>query len=237
MPAPRGATCCSPCATACQHALAGGAARHSLGPSRNCFAPPWRRASAVAIWGMCSNSSPTTPARHASRQKIQLALVYPLILLIASFAIVGFLLGYVVPDVVKIFLNSGQPLPALTRCWSLTSTGFASLRLAVVAAVARRHGCGALGIAAACLEAALACAAAQPAHGWRGLAGDGGCTICQHLVDSGQERRAAGGCPGNLGHGDRGLAIRQRMLDVARTVREGATLARGLERAAVSIHR
>ena len=52
-----------------------------------------------------------TEARQASRQKIQLALVYPLILLFASFSIVGFLLGYVVPDVVKIFIDSGQALP------------------------------------------------------------------------------------------------------------------------------
>ena len=52
-----------------------------------------------------------TQARQASRQKIQMALVYPLILMLASVAIVGFLLGYVVPDVVKIFVDSGQPLP------------------------------------------------------------------------------------------------------------------------------
>lgn len=56
-----------------------------------------------------------TEARHASRQRIQLALVYPMILMVSSLAIVGFLLGYVVPDVVKIFVDSGQPLPLLTR--------------------------------------------------------------------------------------------------------------------------
>jgi general secretion pathway protein F len=56
-----------------------------------------------------------TEQRQQSRQKIQLALLYPLILLIASLAIVGFLLGYVVPDVVRVFIDSGQTLPALTR--------------------------------------------------------------------------------------------------------------------------
>ncbi|MDE3737356.1 type II secretion system inner membrane protein GspF [Pseudomonas resinovorans] len=56
-----------------------------------------------------------TEARHAARQQIQLALLYPSILLLAAFGIVGFLLGFVVPDVVKVFIDSGQELPALTR--------------------------------------------------------------------------------------------------------------------------
>ena len=55
-----------------------------------------------------------TEQRQQSRQKIQLALLYPVILMVASLAIVGFLLGYVVPDVVKVFVNTGQELPALT---------------------------------------------------------------------------------------------------------------------------
>lgn len=56
-----------------------------------------------------------TEQRQQSRQKIQLALLYPLILMCASLLIVGFLLGYVVPDVVRVFVDSGQTLPALTR--------------------------------------------------------------------------------------------------------------------------
>ncbi len=56
-----------------------------------------------------------TDQRQQSRQKIQLALLYPVILLVASLAIVVLLLGYVVPDVVKVFVNTGQELPALTR--------------------------------------------------------------------------------------------------------------------------
>lgn len=55
-----------------------------------------------------------TDQRQQSRQKIQLALLYPVILLVASLAIVVLLLGYVVPDVVKVFVNTGQQLPALT---------------------------------------------------------------------------------------------------------------------------
>ncbi|BAU75230.1 GspF family T2SS innner membrane protein variant XcpS [Metapseudomonas furukawaii] len=56
-----------------------------------------------------------TEQRQQSRQKIQLALLYPVILMCASLAIVAFLLGYVVPDVVKVFIDSGQTLPLLTR--------------------------------------------------------------------------------------------------------------------------
>ncbi|MDA7085872.1 GspF family T2SS innner membrane protein variant XcpS [Pseudomonas sp. SA3-5] len=56
-----------------------------------------------------------TEQRQQSRQKIQLALLYPLILMGASLLIVGFLLGYVVPDIVRVFVDSGQTLPALTR--------------------------------------------------------------------------------------------------------------------------
>ena len=62
-----------------------------------------------------------TEQRQQSRQKIQLALLYPVILMVASLTIVGFLLGYVVPDVVKVFVNTGQELPALTRGLIFTS--------------------------------------------------------------------------------------------------------------------
>lgn len=62
-----------------------------------------------------------TEQRQQSRQKVQLALLYPLILMVTSLLIVGFLLGYVVPDVVKVFIDSGQTLPLLTRGLIATS--------------------------------------------------------------------------------------------------------------------
>ncbi|MGL4317524.1 MAG: GspF family T2SS innner membrane protein variant XcpS [Pseudomonas sp.] len=62
-----------------------------------------------------------TEQRQQSRQKVQLALLYPMILMLASLSIVGFLLGYVVPDVVRVFIDSGQTLPALTRGLILVS--------------------------------------------------------------------------------------------------------------------
>lgn len=56
-----------------------------------------------------------TEARHDARQRIIQALVYPVILFFLTVAILAGLLGYVVPDIVKVFSDTGQSLPALTR--------------------------------------------------------------------------------------------------------------------------
>lgn len=55
-----------------------------------------------------------TESSSESRQKIKLALLYPIILLLLSILIVSGLMVYVVPDVVEVFVDSGQQLPALT---------------------------------------------------------------------------------------------------------------------------
>ncbi|MCK5893024.1 MAG: type II secretion system inner membrane protein GspF [Endozoicomonadaceae bacterium] len=59
-----------------------------------------------------------------SRQKVKLAMMYPAILMLACISIVSFLLGYVVPDVIKVFIDSGQTLPLLTRGLIAVSEGF-----------------------------------------------------------------------------------------------------------------
>lgn len=171
-----------------------------------------------------------TEARHASRQKIQLALVYPLILLVASFSIVGFLLGYVVPDVVKIFINSGQPLPALTQAMIALSSGLRSyggllLVLLFAAVLAARWGLRQprlklrwhvlllnLPLAGGVLRAMEAARFASTLS----ILGKSAVPLVDALEISATVIA--------------NLAIRQRMLDVARSVREGGTLARGLER-------
>lgn len=56
-----------------------------------------------------------TEARQASRQKIQLAAIYPIILSLVAVGIVVFLLGYVVPDIITVFVNNGQELPTITK--------------------------------------------------------------------------------------------------------------------------
>jgi len=55
-----------------------------------------------------------TESRQMSRQQIQQAMVYPIILFVMTIAILGGLLGYVVPDIVKVFRDTGNELPALT---------------------------------------------------------------------------------------------------------------------------
>lgn len=56
-----------------------------------------------------------TENRQAARQKIQLAAIYPIILSLVAISIVVFLLTYVVPDIIEVFINNGQALPPLTQ--------------------------------------------------------------------------------------------------------------------------
>ncbi|MCW7551750.1 type II secretion system inner membrane protein GspF [Endozoicomonas gorgoniicola] len=67
-----------------------------------------------------------TEARMQSIQKVQQALLYPVILMVAAVGIVSFLLGYVVPDVVKVFVDTGQELPGITVALIAASEGFQS---------------------------------------------------------------------------------------------------------------
>lgn len=53
--------------------------------------------------------------RQAANATVKKALIYPSMLVVASVAIVAFLLGYVVPQVVQVFDSMNQELPALTR--------------------------------------------------------------------------------------------------------------------------
>ena len=171
-----------------------------------------------------------TEARQTSRQKIQLALVYPMILMFASVAIVGFLLGYVVPDVVKIFINSGQPLPPLTQAMIAMSNGL------------RRYGWLLLMLLMAGTGAAR-WALRQPRLKLRWHVLQLNLPLVGPVLRAMEAARFASTLA-ILGKSAvplvdaleisatviANLAIRQRMLDVARSVREGGTLARGLER-------
>ncbi|MGY2258272.1 type II secretion system inner membrane protein GspF [Pseudomonas sp. SDO55104_S430] len=171
-----------------------------------------------------------TQARQASRQKIQMALVYPMILMSASVLIVGFLLGFVVPDVVKIFVDSGQALPWLT------------LALISVSDTLRSHGVLLMG-GLALLIGAWRWSLRQPQ--WRlrwhrlllkipvfgeVLRAMEAARFASTLAILGKSAvplvdalEIAAAVIGNL-------TIRARMVDVARSVREGGTLTRGLER-------
>lgn len=52
--------------------------------------------------------------RNALVQKVRLAFTYPAIVTVVAFAIVIFLLTYVVPQIVSVFANTKQKLPFLT---------------------------------------------------------------------------------------------------------------------------
>ena len=55
-----------------------------------------------------------TESRRALRQSLSMALIYPTILTLVSFLVVAILLIYVVPEVVRVFQQTGQALPLLT---------------------------------------------------------------------------------------------------------------------------
>lgn len=55
-----------------------------------------------------------TEARQEMAQKINMALMYPIILTVLSIAIITGLLTYVVPQIVQVFENVGQELPLMT---------------------------------------------------------------------------------------------------------------------------
>ncbi|MBV7568005.1 type II secretion system inner membrane protein GspF [Pseudomonas sp. PDM27] len=170
-----------------------------------------------------------TQARQASRQKIQMALVYPLILMLASAAIVGFLLGYVVPDVVKIFVDSGQPLPWLTQVMIGVSNGLRNHFLLLIGVLVTLFGLWRWSwqqpqwrlrwhrwlLSAPVIGEVLRAMEAARFASTLAILGKSAVPLVDALEISAS-------VIGNL-------TIRARMVDVARSVREGGTLTRGLE--------
>lgn len=170
-----------------------------------------------------------TEARQASRQKIQLALVYPALLMTACVAIVGFLLGYVVPDVVKIFVDSGQPLPRLTQAMIAVSHGLRAYGLVLLVVLAGiviglrwslqqtrgRWYWHRLALRIPLVGGVLRAMEAARFASTLAILGKSAVPLVDAL-------EIAAAVIGNV-------TIRARMADVARSVREGGTLTRGLE--------
>lgn len=55
-----------------------------------------------------------TEKQHRLKQKVQQALIYPIMMIGVSILIVTFLLLYVVPKIVTVFVQTGQKLPGIT---------------------------------------------------------------------------------------------------------------------------
>jgi general secretion pathway protein F/type IV pilus assembly protein PilC len=53
--------------------------------------------------------------QEALSKESMLALIYPLFIMVTSFLILGFLLGYVVPTIVSVYADIGRELPMITR--------------------------------------------------------------------------------------------------------------------------
>ncbi len=60
------------------------------------------------------NLAEYTEQRYESRRNVEMAMFYPIILFLLAVGIVGALLVYVVPDIVRVFENTGEELPWLT---------------------------------------------------------------------------------------------------------------------------
>jgi general secretion pathway protein F len=78
------------------------------------------------------NLADFTERRQESGQNVQMALLYPVILIGISLLIVGGLLAYVVPEIVSVYDDTGQDLPLLTRILIALSTFLADWGLALL---------------------------------------------------------------------------------------------------------
>ncbi|WP_226661623.1 type II secretion system inner membrane protein GspF [Microbulbifer aggregans] len=56
-----------------------------------------------------------TESQQQFRQKVQLAMIYPVVLVVICVLVVTGLMVYVVPDVIEVFTGTGQQLPLATR--------------------------------------------------------------------------------------------------------------------------
>lgn len=73
--------------------------------------------------------------RQEIQQRIRVASIYPAILVVVSLLVVGGLLTFVVPEVVKVFINMDQQLPLITRSLIAVSDFTASYGIYLFAAV------------------------------------------------------------------------------------------------------
>ncbi|MEM7217549.1 MAG: type II secretion system inner membrane protein GspF [Pseudomonadota bacterium] len=68
-----------------------------------------------------NNLADYTEKRFESRRDVEMALFYPVIILCLALLIVGGLVTYIVPEMVRVFENMGQDLPVMTQVLIATS--------------------------------------------------------------------------------------------------------------------
>jgi len=73
---------------------------------------------------------------QAIRSKVQVALIYPVVLTLVAIGVIALLMTYVVPKVVEQFSYAEQTLPLLTRILIVLSDGLQQYGLAILAALA-----------------------------------------------------------------------------------------------------
>ena len=73
--------------------------------------------------GVLEQLADFTERRHETQQKVQQAMLYPVILLFFAVLIISGMLGFIVPKLVMAFENSGGTLPLLTQ-WLIASSEF-----------------------------------------------------------------------------------------------------------------
>jgi general secretion pathway protein F len=85
-----------------------------------------------------------TEAEAATRARIRAALAYPAVMTLATTAVLGFVLAWVVPQTTSLFAATGKPLPLATRALAMAGTLIArfwwlALAAAALAAFALRR--------------------------------------------------------------------------------------------------
>ena len=171
--------------------------------------------------------------REKTARKIQLALLYPALLAVVSGLMITLLMIYVVPDIVKVFVNRGAELPLLTRGLIAVSSGLQrfGLPLLIVLGVAGLVLNRWLAVPHVALRFARMRLTTPPLGGFvrqlnAGRFAGSLATLVRSDVPLVEALKASAAVTPNL-------YVRERALHVAQRVREGASLRRAMTEADV----
>jgi general secretion pathway protein F len=73
-----------------------------------------------------------TESRQYTQQKLMMAMIYPIILMVVALAVISALMIFVVPNLVQLFVHTKSELPLLTELLIVASDFFASYRFPVL---------------------------------------------------------------------------------------------------------